>query len=101
MMQINQRAGGPAMQAPLKHYLENLGTFIGGLTLAINRPITSLHLDLKQILYEGYDQDKLKPSIIFVCRILKECTRSVVFKPKNPFLLGLLVFLKELYVMLS
>jgi len=38
----------------LKSYVASLGSFIGSMTLAKNEPIRTSHLDLKQILVEGF-----------------------------------------------
>ena len=41
--------------------------------------------------------DKLKYVVEFVCRILKECTKSQVFRVTNPWLSALLQLLREFY----
>ena len=38
----------------IKPYLINLGQFLGGLTVASNRPILAKDLDFKQLLIEGF-----------------------------------------------
>jgi hypothetical protein len=38
----------------IKGYLASLGTFVGNLTLSKNEPLRNSHLDLKQILLEGF-----------------------------------------------
>ena len=71
----------------IKHFLQNLGTFIGILTLANNRPIYSTELDLKQLLIEGF-MLRSRYVIIFVCRILKEAPKSQIqiFNRTNPWI---------------
>jgi len=59
----------------IKSFLQQLGTFIGILTLASNRPIFSTEVDLKQMLIEGF-RFRNKYVIIFVCRILREAPKS-------------------------
>ena len=82
----------------IKQYLINLGQFLGGITIASNRPILSREIDLKQLLLEAYtNQDRLKYVITFVCRILKECNKSSIFKISNPWIAALLSLLREIY----
>jgi hypothetical protein len=81
----------------LKGYLGSLGTFIGCLTIAKNEPIMGRFLDLKQILVEGFQTKNRRMSVAFVCRILKECSNSRVFSPRNPWVNTLLQILREIY----
>jgi len=86
-----------ATSSPIRQYLMTLGQFTGGLTLAKNKPIMGKYLDLKVILYEGYLSDKLKYAVGFVSKCLKEAAGSDSFKFYNPYMLGLLQFLREIY----
>jgi CCR4-NOT transcription complex subunit 1 len=70
---------------------------LGILTVAINRPIYAKELDLKQMLVEGFTSEKLKLTVFFVCRILKECQKSTVFKHQNPWVKAILEILREIY----
>ena len=54
-------------------------------------------LDIKQLLIEGISSDKLRYVIIFVCRIFKECSKSQIFKPVNPWIKSILSILREIY----
>lgn len=73
-----------------------MGSFVGMLTFASNRPIMRCDVDLKQLLVEGFLK-KNKLAIIFVCRVMKEATKDhlKVFHKKNPFIKSLLEILKE------
>jgi hypothetical protein len=51
-LQVSNVPQGAALV--IKNYLQSLGSFIGALTVAKNEPVRSLHLDLKQILVEGF-----------------------------------------------
>jgi hypothetical protein len=64
----------------IKQYLISIGTFLGQLTVANNRPIYAKELDIKQLLVEGFTSEKMKYVVTFVCRILKECQKSTIFK---------------------
>ena len=97
-MKIAQVA--PNAPNPIKGFLASLGSFIGTMTLACNRPIYAKEINLKQLLIEAYDSEKLKIVLVFVSRILKETKNSNIFKLHNPWLnniLSLIKDIKELY----
>ncbi|KAJ1569392.1 hypothetical protein HK405_005645 [Cladochytrium tenue] len=48
--------------------LNNLGTWLGGITLARNKPIKHKNLSFKDLLFEGYDSDRLIVVVPFVCK---------------------------------
>ncbi|KAF8589926.1 Not1-domain-containing protein [Ramaria rubella] len=77
--------------------LKNLGSWLGSLTLARNKPIMYKNLSFKDLLLEGYDSNRLIVAIPFVCKILEACSKSMVFKPPNPWLLAVISLLAELY----
>ncbi|KAJ3332113.1 hypothetical protein HDU76_001257 [Blyttiomyces sp. JEL0837] len=77
--------------------LNNLGTWLGGITLAKNRPIKHKNLAFKDLLLEGYDHERLIVVIPFVCKVLEQCSQSRVFKPPNPWLMAIIRLLAELY----
>ncbi|KAF9948497.1 hypothetical protein BGZ72_009597 [Mortierella alpina] len=77
--------------------LKNLGSWLGGMTLARNRPIKHKNLAFKELLIEGYDNNKLIVAIPFVCKVLEQCNKSTVFKPPNPWLIAIMQLLVELY----
>ncbi|KAG0264770.1 hypothetical protein DFQ27_001042 [Actinomortierella ambigua] len=77
--------------------LKNLGSWLGGMTLARNRPIKHKNLAFKELLIEGYDSNRLIVAIPFVCKVLEQCNRSKVFRPPNPWLMAIMRLLVELY----
>ncbi|KAJ3339474.1 hypothetical protein HDU93_008188 [Gonapodya sp. JEL0774] len=77
--------------------LKNLGSWLGGITLAKNRPIRYKYLSLKDLLIEGYDLQRLSVVIPFVCKVLEQCSSSKVFRPPNPWLIAIMRLLAELY----
>lgn len=77
--------------------LKNLGSWLGNLTLARNRPIRHRNIAFKELLIEGYDSNRLIVAIPFVCKVLEQCARSTIFKPPNPWLMAVLRLLVELY----
>lgn len=81
----------------IKNYLQSLGSFIGALTVSKNEAVRSNHLDLKQILVEGFQVKNRKLAVTFVCRILKESQHSKVFNLRNPWISTLLSILREMH----
>ncbi|RKP10666.1 CCR4-Not complex component, Not1-domain-containing protein [Thamnocephalis sphaerospora] len=77
--------------------LKNLGSWLGGMTLARNVPIRHKHIAFKDLLIEGYDSGRLIVAIPFVAKVLEQGKRSTVFRPPNPWLMGILRLLVELY----
>lgn len=77
--------------------LRNLGAWLGKITLAHDRPLKRGHVALKYLLVEAFDMHTLPVVIPLVCRILEAASQSVVFRPPNPWILGILKVLTELY----
>ncbi|KAK2193621.1 hypothetical protein NP493_11g11020 [Ridgeia piscesae] len=79
--------------------LKNLGHWMGMLTLAKNKPILYLDIDLKSLLYEAYHKgaQELLYVVPFVAKVLESCAKSKVFKPPNPWTMGLMNVLAELH----
>ncbi len=77
--------------------LKNLGSFLGQITLARNKPILQITLDCKELLYQGYENGMLIAVTPFVAKILEGAKNSVVFRPPNPWLMGLLSVFRALY----
>ncbi|KAI9257630.1 CCR4-Not complex component, Not1-domain-containing protein [Sporodiniella umbellata] len=77
--------------------LKNLGAWLGGMTLAQNKPIKQKYIALKELLLEGYDTSRLIVIIPFVCKVLEQGKRNTVFVPPNPWLMAVLKLLVELY----
>ncbi|KAG0302024.1 hypothetical protein BGZ98_007861, partial [Dissophora globulifera] len=77
--------------------LKNLGSWLGGMTLARNKPIKHKNLAFKELLIEGYDSNRLIVAIPFVCKVLEQCNKSKVFRPPNPWLMAIMRLLVELY----
>ncbi|PQE06470.1 hypothetical protein CJF32_00002382 [Rutstroemia sp. NJR-2017a WRK4] len=78
-------------------HLKNLGGWLGSLTLARDKPIKHRNIAFKQLLLEAYDTQRLIIVIPFVCKVLIEGQKSVVFKPPNPWLMDIIHLLIELY----
>lgn len=77
--------------------LKNLGSWLGQITLARNRPILQIMLDCKELLFQGYETGMLIAVAPFVAKILEGAKNSTVFRPPNPWLMGLLSVFRALY----
>lgn len=79
--------------------LKNLGHWLGMLTLARNKPILQIDIDLKSLLVEAYNkgQQELLYTVPFVAKVLESCAKSKVFKPPNPWTMAIMNVLAELH----
>jgi CCR4-NOT transcription complex subunit 1 len=77
--------------------LKNLGSWLGQITLARNKPILQITLDCKELLYQGYETGRLFAVTPFVAKILEGAKNSQVFRSPNPWLMGLLSVFRSLY----
>jgi len=80
-----------------RNALKNVGTWLGTITLARDQPIKHKNLAFKDLLIEGYDNNRLIVAIPFICKTLEPCSKSRVFKPPNPWLMAVISLLAELY----
>lgn len=86
------------VSAPEKrNLLKNLGQWLGSLLLARNRPILHKNIAFKKLLCEGFDNNSLASVLPFVCKILEKSVESTVFLAPNPWLMGIMKVLAELY----
>ncbi|KAJ0400375.1 hypothetical protein ATCC90586_008488 [Pythium insidiosum] len=77
--------------------LKNLGSWLGVFTLARNKPLLQRDLDLKELLYVGYETGHLIAVTPFVAKILEGCKKSKIFRPPNPWLMGMIHAMSEIY----
>ena len=77
--------------------LKNLGSWLGQITIARNRPILQVMIDCKELLLQGYENGMLIAVTPFVAKILEGAKNSVVFRPPNPWVMGLLGVFRALY----
>jgi len=77
--------------------LKNLGSWLGSITLARNKPILQKMLDCKELLFQGYETGRLIAVTPFVAKILEGARNSAVFRPPNPWVMGLLSVFRCLY----
>jgi len=77
--------------------LKNLGSWLGALTLARNKPILFRDLDMKKLVLDAYQQGLLIAVMPFVAKVLDATKHSRVFKPQQPWVAALLSLLCELH----
>ena len=86
------------MQSPTERKnLKSLATWLGSLTIARDKPIKHKYIAFKELLIEGHESERSLVVIPFVCNVLIQAKRSVVFKPPNPWTSDILSVLLELY----
>lgn len=77
--------------------LKNLGSWLGQLTIAKNKPVRQKDMDLKAIMFEAYEKGKMVAVIPFVHKVLEQGKESKVYGPSNPWIKGILTLLAEIY----
>lgn len=78
-------------------HLKNMACWLGGLTIARDKPIKFKNVSFKDLLIEGYVTERLNVVLPFTCKVLEQSTKSTVFKPPNPWLMAIIRLLVELY----
>ncbi|KAG2133444.1 hypothetical protein BD769DRAFT_1353954 [Suillus cothurnatus] len=68
--------------------LKNIASWLGTTMLAHDKPIHHKDLASKDLLMEGFDHGRLIVAIPFICKTLKPCSKSKVFKTPNPWLIS-------------
>jgi CCR4-NOT transcription complex subunit 1 len=80
-----------------RSHLKNLGIWLGQITLSRNRPIKQIMLDCKELLLQGYETGKLIAVAPFLAKTLEGAKNSIIFRPPNPWLMGLLGVFRSVY----
>lgn len=84
-------------QSTERSWLKNLGTWLGSLTLARNRPVMHVDLAVKELILKAYEQGTLHAVLPFVSKILQGAVDSKVFRVPNPWFVAILRLLKEIH----
>lgn len=77
--------------------LRNLGIWLGLITLARNKPLLHRRVPVKELLCWGYENGRLIAVCSFVARLIEGVKESQIFRLPNPWLMGILSLLRELY----
>lgn len=80
-----------------KNILRSLGSWLGLITLAKNKPILILDLDVRKLLLDSVENSKLEYIVLLVCKILSPSSQSQVFTYDNAWIRGTLSLLNEIY----
>ncbi|RYG58714.1 hypothetical protein EON64_21000, partial [archaeon] len=70
--------------------LRNFGVWLGQLTVARNKPLLQKRIDLKALIFWGYETGRLIAVCAFVAKVLEGVKESKVFRPPNPWLMAIL-----------
>ena len=79
-----------------KTLLRTMGSWLGLVTLSRNKPITMRDLDIKAILLDAYESNKLDSILPFICKILTSAAQSTVFHQNNAWMKSILSLLAEI-----
>lgn len=79
--------------------LKNLGSWLGLLTIAKNKPLRANKLSLKELILDAYANGKLIAAVPFCAKVLESCKKSKVYKSPNPWLMALVCLLKEVFLL--
>ncbi|CEP18731.1 hypothetical protein [Parasitella parasitica] len=91
------QSDGIAQSSSDRNLLKNLGSWLGRLTIAKSKPIRHKDLSFKDLLASAYEKNQLVVAIPLTCKVLQHAANSKIFKPPNPWLMGSLKVLAELY----
>ncbi|KAI4368425.1 hypothetical protein MLD38_016982 [Melastoma candidum] len=79
--------------------LKNLGSWLGKLTIGRNQVLRAREIDPKSLIMEAYQKGKMIAVIPFTSKILEPCQSSLAYQPPNPWTMGILGLLAEIYLM--
>ncbi|XP_074263170.1 uncharacterized protein LOC141585978 isoform X2 [Silene latifolia] len=79
--------------------LKNLGSWLGKLTIGRNQVLRARDIDPKSLVIEAYEKGLMIAVIPFTSKILEPCQSSLAYQPPNPWTMGILALLAEIYAM--
>ena len=77
--------------------LKNLGGWIGLQTIAQNKTLLARDLNLRELLIAGMEEGKLIAVAPFVSKVMENAAHSRIFKPPNPYIMGILEMLVDIH----
>ncbi|CAK9174200.1 unnamed protein product, partial [Ilex paraguariensis] len=78
--------------------LKNLGTWLGKITISKNQVLRAQEIDPKSLIIEAYEKGFMIAVIPFISKVLESCHCSLAYQPPNPWTMGILGLLVEIYV---
>ncbi|CAN6460845.1 unnamed protein product [Victoria cruziana] len=79
--------------------LKNLGSWLGKFTIGRNQALRAREIDPKQLIIEAYEKGLMIAVIPFTSKILEPCQSSLAYQPPNPWTMGILGLLAEIYAL--
>lgn len=79
--------------------LKNLGSWLGKITIGRNQVLRAREIDPKSLIIEAYEKGLMIAVIPFTSKILEPCQSSIAYQPPNPWTMGILGLLVEIYAM--
>ncbi|XP_068669588.1 uncharacterized protein [Aristolochia californica] len=79
--------------------LKNLGSWLGKFTIGRNQPLRAREIDPKVLIIEAYEKGLMIAVIPFTSKILEPCQCSLAYQPPNPWTMGILGLLAEIYAL--
>ncbi|KAL3683907.1 hypothetical protein R1sor_001929 [Riccia sorocarpa] len=79
--------------------LKNLGSWLGKLTIGRNQALRAKEIDPKSLIIEAYEKGLMIAVIPFTSKILEPCQSSLAYQPPNPWTMGILGLLAEIYAL--
>ncbi|ONL92530.1 transcription regulator [Zea mays] len=77
--------------------LKNLGSWLGKFTIGRNQALRAKEIDPKSLIVEAYEKGLMIAVIPFTSKILEPCQSSIAYRPPNPWTMGILSLLAEIY----
>ncbi|CAI9101327.1 OLC1v1038621C1 [Oldenlandia corymbosa var. corymbosa] len=79
--------------------LKNLGSWLGKITIGRNQVLRAREIDPKSLIMEAYEKGLMIAVIPFTSKVLEPCQSSIAYQPPNPWTMGILGLLAEIYAM--
>ncbi|XP_044493750.1 CCR4-NOT transcription complex subunit 1-like [Mangifera indica] len=79
--------------------LKNLGSWLGKLTIGRNQVLRAREIDPKSLIIEAYEKGLMIAVIPFTSKVLEPSLSSLAYQPPNPWTMGILGLLAEIYSM--
>ncbi|XXG66487.1 hypothetical protein AAC387_Pa06g0046 [Persea americana] len=79
--------------------LKNLGSWLGKFTIGRNQALRARDIDPKVLIVEAYEKGLMIAVIPFTSKILEPCQSSLAYQPPNPWTMGILSLLAEIYAL--
>ncbi|RZC53428.1 hypothetical protein C5167_012294 [Papaver somniferum] len=79
--------------------LKNLGSWLGKFTIGRNQALRAKEIAPKVLIIEAYEKGLMIAVIPFTSKILEPCQSSLAYQPPNPWTMGILGLLAEIYAL--